>query len=376
MRLCAVVLMTVGCLLTGTTSWAQGGAVRPTTAAVASTPAQDALIKAGSELHDQGKFDDAIAKYQEALRQNPANVAALYELAYSYVGKKDYAQAIATARRGAQYASDLLPLFYDEIASAYDASGDPQKAVETYQQGIALSPKASQLYYNLAVTYRQSLKQPAAARTALQQALRIDPMLPSAHLLLGEAYQSGGNATAAFLALSTFLLIDPAGQDATQGYAWWRQSLKGGAAQPGVGGTDGAATMRTAGSAPATGTAAASDTGGDVSYAATDRQILVSHKLMMDRIESQMPEAEALIAQIDSVIQTLNTPPAGSAASFSYRFYAPFYLEMRRRKFVEPYVYWVSQRAPVPNVREWLTANEPKVREFLQWASTYPWPTW
>jgi hypothetical protein len=48
---------------------------------------------------------------------------------------------------------------------------------------------------------------------------------------------------------------------------------------------------------------------------------------------------------------------------------------LKRKNYVEPFVYWVSQRAPVPGVREWLEANQPRVREYLQWTLQYKWPT-
>jgi tetratricopeptide (TPR) repeat protein len=56
----------------------------PTRAATPSTAAETATIEAGIKLHDAGKFDEAIAKYEEVLRLSPANMTALYELAYSF----------------------------------------------------------------------------------------------------------------------------------------------------------------------------------------------------------------------------------------------------------------------------------------------------
>jgi len=60
--------------------------------------------------------------------------------------------------------------------------------------------------------------------------------------------------------------------------------------------------------------------------------------------------------------------------SFINTHYVPFFVALKQRNYVEPFVYWASQRAPVPGVREWLTANQPRVREFLDWASRYSWP--
>ncbi len=139
------------------------------------------------------------------------SVAALYELAYSYMEKRDFDQSLATARTGAEYKSDLLPLFYDLMASSLDSKGQPEQAVEMYKKGLTVAPNASQLYFNMAVTYRESLNKPDEARRALEKAAALDPMHPGVHILLGQVFQASGYPTPAFLALSTFLVLDPAG---------------------------------------------------------------------------------------------------------------------------------------------------------------------
>ena len=72
---------------------AQSGA--PTRTATPSTAAETATIEAGVKLHDAGKFEEAIAKYEEVLKLSPANMTALYELAYSFAANKEYEKSLA-----------------------------------------------------------------------------------------------------------------------------------------------------------------------------------------------------------------------------------------------------------------------------------------
>jgi tetratricopeptide (TPR) repeat protein len=338
----------------------------PTRVPAQMTPQHDAAIREGVDLHDKGQFDQAIAKYQAVLAEQPANVVALFELAYSYFAKRDFDRTIETARKGVEFKSDLLPLFYDVIASALDSSGQPQQAIDTYRQGIALAPDTAVLYHNMAVTYRESLHNDDEARGALKMAASLAPLNADVQLLLGQVFQTGGYGTPAILALSTFLIIEPAGSQALKGYGLWRALLKGsldplpdGSAPPG-------APMR--GTTPG---AARTDEG---DFSATDRQIATTYKAMMARMDEGTSEIAALVSQVDALLATLPAETSGAPPSFAQRHYVPFFAALRRNNHVEPFVYWASQRAPVPGVREWIAANEQRVRQFLDWASSYSWP--
>jgi len=350
------------------------GQTAPTRNPTETTPEHEAIIRAGVELHDKGDFDAAIAKYQEVLAKNPSDVTAMFEMAFSYLSKEDFDKCFETAKKGAEFKSDLLAMFYDLMASSLDAKGQPQQAIDIYKRGIALVPDASQLYYNMAVTYRETLKQPNDARLALQKATAIEPLHPDVQLLLGQVYQATGYPAPAFLALSTFLLIDPGGKQALPAYGLWRAVLKGGAdVAPDAPVMPATPTPNTGMRPPGQSATARTDEG---DFSGLETQIKPSYNAFMLKLDEGTPEIQALVAQVDQLLGALKTPGSGPAAgSFVNTHYVPFYVELRQRKFVEPFVYWASQRAPVPGVTDWLKANETRVREFLAWASKYSWPT-
>ena len=338
----------------------------PSRSAAPSTAEQEAALRAGAALHDQGKYAEAIAKYEAVLKENPANATALYELAFSYAESGDHRRSLETARRGAEFKTPQLSLFYDLIASALDSMGQPQEAIAAYRKGIEYAPAAANLYYNMAVTYFESLKNPDEARRALEKAVALEPTNADAELMLGRIFEAGGYRTPAFFALAKFLLIRPAGADTLEGYGAWRKVLRAGMDPVrGMVPADGA--MQNVPQRPSR-----TDEG---NFADIDRQLAASHLAALDAMDKGKPEIQALVAQVDSVLGAVASRSAAAERStFVWTNYAPYFIALKQKNYVEPFVYWVSQRAPVPGVREWLEANEGRVREFLNWTLQFKWP--
>ena len=305
----------------------------PTRTAKPSTDAEDAVIQAGVALHDQGKFDEAIAKYEEVLRQSPDNLTALYELAYTLHEKPDLTRSIEVATRGSTYQSDMLPMFYDLVASSLE-----------------------------------SLKDPTEARRWLKQAAILDPLEPEIQLMLGQVYQNAGYPTPALFAFAKYLILEPTGSRALTAYGYWRQILRGGttgapsaAAQP----------MRDAATPQAPRPGAKIDEG---DFADFEAEILRSQQKVIADMDGGAQEMPTFLAQLTHLLDVLAARPAArDQDTFIGKYYLPYFRELDQKHFVEVYAYWSMQRAPVPGVREWLTANQARVREFLDWTGKYEW---
>ncbi|HEU4509202.1 MAG TPA: tetratricopeptide repeat protein, partial [Pyrinomonadaceae bacterium] len=192
------------------------------------TESQIALIKEGVVLHDRGDYDGAIAKYEQVLRENPASVLALYELAFAYEMKKDYRKALETASKGAQYKSDLLAEFYVRIGNNIDLLGEPKKAVDVYKQAIKIEPDLPLLYYNLAVTYSR-LNNLEEAKKSLKKELYINPSHASSHMALAQIFHKTNYRVPALFAVMRFLVLEPKSQRATGAHQALLEMLRGGA---------------------------------------------------------------------------------------------------------------------------------------------------
>jgi tetratricopeptide (TPR) repeat protein len=166
----------------------------------------NALIKQGAALHDAGKFADAIAKYDEALKVDPDNTGATYEKAFSLhaLGKDD--EGIPLLEKVIK--ENTEPGAYNLLGNIYDDKKDFDKSISYYNKGIAAFPKYQRLYYNLSVSYLFQKKY-AEAEAAATEAIKLDQRHASSHRAYAMATYNEGKHVNSLLAWCNFLIIEP-----------------------------------------------------------------------------------------------------------------------------------------------------------------------
>ncbi|PTQ99858.1 tetratricopeptide repeat protein [Mucilaginibacter yixingensis] len=166
-----------------------------------------ALVKQGTELHDQGKYNEALAKYTEAMKADPNYPTAYYEYAYTLFTTGKGKDAIT-------YLEKLLKLdpksanAYDMLGSIYDDMGQQDQAIEYYKKGVAANPDYQRLHFNLSITYYRKQLYSQSAQEALA-AIKLDPKHASSHRIYGMAAYALNQRGAALLAFCNFLLLEP-----------------------------------------------------------------------------------------------------------------------------------------------------------------------
>jgi tetratricopeptide (TPR) repeat protein len=325
------------------------------------SPAEVTVLRAGDALYAQRNFDQAIARYEEALQLNPGSAYALNQLADAYLQKKEYRKAVETAVKGVEYKSSYLPLLYTTLGNTLDLAGQPQDAVEVYKKGLALAPNAGTLYFNLGVTYQGALKHLAEARATFKQGAVAAPNHPGIQFQLAGSFLRDDFKTPALLAISRYLTLDAASDRAAPHYTLWRQLLNGNTRPP--------------------------DQNGQIQIVVNpnqkkdegnlqtlDMDISMSKVVAFKTSAGKMP-MQSLYEQVDSLFAMYGKrPPGDDKEKFLWTYYMPYFIEMQQKSFVEPFVYFASQRTNIPGVREWLAANGERVTAFLDWSKNYSWP--
>lgn len=318
-----------------------------------------ALISEGVRLHDAGKFDEAILKYQQVLEKSPDVVEAMYELGFTYFHKKDYENALALARQGARYKTELLPQFYVLLGNALDDSGKRNEAIEVYRAAIKRSPTTALLHYNLGLALLRSGKDPEAKK-ALQQSLFLAPHHASSHYLLATIYYRLRYKIPAILALSRFLLLEPQSPRAKEALPALNQLLTGGVTQ---------------GKEPnhinITLTPDSRKDEGDFIGVETIMSISIAAGQTEKAKKEKSSPFQLLASTYGLMASTMSDlKPKGFAA----RYYAPFFAELGKQEFSEALVHRVFQLANLEGAAEWQSENSTRVEELQKWLADYKWP--
>ena len=335
------------------------GLVAPTKDAAAPTPAEMTVLRAGFALYQQKQFDAAIAKYNEVLSANPNSAAAMYEIAMALLGKGDHAAAIAMDVKSTDFRSPDIDKSYAFIGTVFDQMKEPKKAIEAYDRAIALHPGGGTLYYNKAVTQIQSLGDMDSAVATLKQGAVADPNHATTQMILGQMFGGQGLKTPAFFALSRVLILEPASQRTGQAFQAWYGLLTKNIQV----GADGKGTILM--------NPNQSKAEGDLTQ--LDLQIALSQVQAAGLPPETTPPAR-LASQIDMLLGVWSKTAAGKdEKKFLWTYYMPYFQEMRTKKFVEPFVHYISQNVGMPGSREWLAANKDAVDAFLAWNKAYVW---
>lgn len=322
------------------------------------TEQQKQTIREGVALHDQGDYDGAIGKYAQVLKENPSSTLAIYELAYAYFAKQDLKSSLEVAYKGAQYKCEELPELYTLIGNILDIQGDPKGALKAYEAGIKVAPRNGMLYFNMAVTY-SNLQKPDEAKKSLKKSATFNPTHPTTHLLLGATFYKQGYKPQALLAASRFLTLEPRSERAGGALKMVYEILQGGARQ---------------GSKPneidlMVSLAPNKDEG---DFGGVEFILGISKAASMTEEGKNKSVIEGIVSQYNTAITSMAESKTKDK-SFTWQYYAPYFIEMKQKNLVEPFCYYIFQATDVPGVREWTQQNRAKLDEFVRWSNAYRW---
>lgn len=110
------------------------------------------LLTKGLDNYNKGKYDEAIALFNQAHKEDPSNSICIYNIATCYHMKKDYAKAVENYKA----AIKLNPNYFLAYKSLGNLHFDNQKndlALECYEKCLTLSPEDERSCYLTGLIY-------------------------------------------------------------------------------------------------------------------------------------------------------------------------------------------------------------------------------
>ena len=179
-------------------------------------------LTAGEALIKEGKHDEAIAKFNEAIGMLPACHVCYYYIGFANAQKQDHAAAEAAYKKAIELKADFIEA-YNALAGVYNAQ-------KKYDEALATSTKAAELagagggggnasaIYNQGVTLWNAQKF-AEAKAQFEKAVALDPNMAEAWYQLGMANLNTGDMNGAVTAFEGYLKAAPNGPKAGEAKA-------------------------------------------------------------------------------------------------------------------------------------------------------------
>lgn len=324
------------------------------------------LIEKGVELHDAGKYNLAIQKYDSALVIDPDNIAARGEKALSLEALNMFEEAIEICKDAIklQPNSRYLSFIYTAYGNMLDRKDMPNEAIKIYNEGIAKFPEYAQLHYNKGIT-ETSLNKTEEAILSFQKSIDLNPQHRSSNSVMGSLlYEQSKNIPALF-ALCRFLVLEPESNQSETVLKFVQDILQADVVKTGKNSV-------TINIDPID---VYSDENGEKQE--NDFRTCSIILSMSSAIEYQNSSKKSTEADIfmEKFISLCNVQKEGQRENFGFywRYYVPYFLELNEKGHSEAFANVIFASLDNRKINKWLKNNPDKIKSFFQWNSQYDW---
>jgi tetratricopeptide (TPR) repeat protein len=316
---------------------------------------ESAKITAGTDLHDQGKYQDAIKLYEEVLVTNPDNTWALYEIAYSCFQAGQSQKSLEYALRGTAYKSEMLGQFYIIVGNSLDAMGKPDEAIKVYEKAIGYIPNDNMLFYNLGITYYGQKKLEPAQNNFIKS-LQFNQNHASSHLALAEILITKGEQIPALLLLNRFLILESGTRRSATALAYLENVMAAGVNQE----SENKININVLGLLQ------------DNSPFSTIELFYKLNRATRHTDENKnKSELELRLGEFSSLLSFMKKEDLKETDPFLEKYLISYFCDLRDAEFAECCVYYINQLSSNEQIQEWIKSHQTKIEEFEKWNSNY-----
>jgi antitoxin component YwqK of YwqJK toxin-antitoxin module len=305
------------------------------------------VIEKGIGLYDDKKYDEAIIEYKKISRSDSNYVLAATELAATYVASGKDSLAVELCSDLLKIPSSYIPKLLALKGNALDNVKKPDEAIKVYEEGIKKFP----LYYTftteLGILKMRQEKYKEAYDWFVKSA-KVNPYHASTHYYLGYIAARQGKQVPAMLAWMFYLTLDNSSDRAQKVVATLEKMAKNEYTFDDIIKAEGLEEQD------------------DFS----ELEALVKSRVALDKkYKSETRLNFNITKQIQLVMEKMEI--AKGDKGFFMQFYAPFYLELYKKKMLEPFSYTVLAGVENKEVDSWVKKNSDKIHVFASWVVDY-----
>jgi tetratricopeptide (TPR) repeat protein len=307
------------------------------------------LVEQGIALNDSGKYDQALAKYTQAIKADSTYPNAYYEMGYTLFTSNREKEAIP-------YLEKLLAMEpksavgYDMLGSIYDDMKQPDKAMEYYKNGIKINPEYQRLHFNVAISYYRQGNYSESEAAAIE-AIKLDPKHASSHRVYAMATFKERKRANSLLAWCNFLLLEPQSKRSPEALVYVKRIVNYGIMKK-------------------------DDKNVNVNISASDLNTL-NLGMTMAIINStsgkaNLSPADTLALQLNSVFPIIGEQAHTQGDTFFENYYAKFFNDMTDSGNVPAFAHYISVSAYKDEDMAWFKEHEREFKQFQTWLDDTP----
>jgi hypothetical protein len=107
-------------------------------------------------------------------------------------------------------------------------------------------------------------------------------------------------------------------------------------------------------------------------FSTVDLLLTFTAALDFDKAHKKETPRQRFLRKLELICSGLAENKAHSG--FYWDFYAPYFVEMQREKFLETFSYIAFATSDDSAVEKWIKGNESQIKAFYDWSSEFDWP--
>jgi Tfp pilus assembly protein PilF len=325
------------------------------------------ITRKGIALNDEGKYDEAIVLYDEAIKADPKYAPAYYEKGLSCIKQGQYNTAIDVFEKMIDdFEKDsVMEHVYCNLGTAYDLAGNTKKSLKIFKKGAELFPQSYMIWFNQGVTFAGKQKYEDAI-ASFKNAIQRNPRHPGSHYSLA-MLTADGNRYASLLSLYHFFMLEYESTRAERSWLVFKKLMNYG--------------VKKTGEKSTTITLSLDDLTTKKKKEDDFSGVALIYPLMVasanDTSVTKFFEEGAfneLSYKMKMLITFLN-PKEGGNKGFFWEFYVPFFKEMTEKKFMNVLAARIGASLDDDAAsKKWLEQHTATAEAFDKWVATYSWP--